>query len=54
MVIFIIKDPSKFLSRNVVCQCEPVLFTLALTSIGLFTVGGGISIRFLPDIVRKI
>ena len=43
MVTFIFKDPSKSLSRNVVCHCEPILVILALASI-----------KFLPEIVENL
>lgn len=46
--------PSKSLSRNVVCQCEPVVTTIVLCLIGTRRVGAGVGIRFLPDVVSNV
>ena len=36
------------------CQCEPVVTTIALCLIGIGRVGAGVGIRFIPDVVSYV
>ena len=45
---------SKSLSRNVSCQCEPILVALACINIGFGRRGTGLTLRFIPEIVMFV